>query len=58
MKLVGSQRRNFPIRELEIEIDRYETGGVTQKESSYTSTPEVQDGEDWYAISLINIIFF
>ena len=27
MKLVGSQRRNLPIRALEIEIDRYETGG-------------------------------
>ena len=40
MKLVGSQRRNLPIRALEIEIDRYETGGVTEKESSYQSTTD------------------
>ena len=38
MKLVGSQRRNLPIRSQQIEIDRYETGGVTEKESSYQRT--------------------
>ena len=40
MKLVGSQRRNLPIRAQRIEIDRYETGGVTEKESSYQSTTD------------------
>ena len=36
MKLVGLQRRNLPIRELKIEIDRYETGG-SQREGIFLS---------------------